>query len=63
MPPLASEPVADEWELHDLTADPEERINLVASEPVVLRELRGVLEQVRDEVRRVPSSASRCDVS
>jgi arylsulfatase A-like enzyme len=59
VPPLASEPVADDWELHDLTADPEERINLVASEPVVLRELRGVLEQVRDEVRRVPSLATR----
>ena len=57
--PFAAEPVDDQWELHDLTADPEERTNLVATRPEVVAELRGVLEQVRDDVRRVPTLASR----
>jgi arylsulfatase A-like enzyme len=57
--PFAAEPVDDQWELHDLTHDPEERTNLVATRPEVVAELRGVLEKVRDDVRRVPTLASR----
>ncbi|HLM16666.1 MAG TPA: hypothetical protein VK549_02515, partial [Acidimicrobiia bacterium] len=45
-----------QWELHNLTADPEERTNLAASAEVaaVLAQLRTALEQTRARVRRTP---------
>jgi hypothetical protein len=59
VPPLAGEPVAEQWELHALDADPEERTNLAGSELAILRELQGVLDDVRACMRRVPSLAAR----
>ncbi len=58
-PPFAGDPVDDEWELYDLTADPEERANLAVAAPDVVTELRSVLEETRARARRVPSLAAR----
>ncbi len=45
-----------EWELHDLTADPEERHNLAGDVGgVPLEELRTVLVDTRNRSRRVPT--------
>jgi arylsulfatase A-like enzyme len=48
--------VASQWELHNLTADPEERTNLAASTEAapVFAQLRTELEQTRERVRRTP---------
>ena len=48
----AAEPV---WELHNLTADPEERHNLAADDPEVASQMQSVLEAERDAKRRIPS--------
>jgi arylsulfatase A-like enzyme len=48
----AAEPL---WELHNLTADPEERHNRAADEPAALSALQSVLEAQRDAKRLVPS--------
>jgi arylsulfatase A-like enzyme len=54
--PVAGEPADAEWELHNLTVDPEERTNLAAraDRAVELAELRGVLERTREAVRLTP---------
>ena len=48
--------VDDEWELHNLTADPEERTNRAAdaAAAVVLAQLRAVLGDTREKMRRTP---------
>jgi choline-sulfatase len=46
--------VDDEWELYDLTNDPEERTNLAAHRGPVFDEANVLLDEVRDRVRRVP---------
>ena len=52
MPP---NPVAEPFfELHNLTADPEERENLTPREPAVLSRLRTVLDDQRDAKRLLP---------
>jgi arylsulfatase A-like enzyme len=54
--PLAPPRVESQWELHNLTVDPEERNNLAAvtDGDVVLSQLQAVLERTRDTVRRTP---------
>ncbi len=42
------------WELHNLTADPEERHNLAPSVPPALAAMQTTLEQERDQKRRLP---------
>jgi arylsulfatase A-like enzyme len=49
----AAEPA---WELHNLTADPEERRNLSQDAGEVMRQMRTVLELQRDAKRLVPDS-------
>lgn len=58
-PPVVPEPVDDEWELYDLAADPEERTNRASSAPEMMARLRGVLDEVREHARRVPSLTAR----
>ena len=52
--PFAPPPAEPAWELHNLTADPEERRNRVADTPDVFRKLQDVLQEQRDLKRRVP---------
>ncbi len=47
----AAEP---EWELHNLTADPEERHNRVNDDPAIASSMRSVLDAERDSKRRIP---------
>ena len=51
----AAEPA---WELHNLTADPEERRNLSQDAGDVISEMRAVLEQQRDAKRLLPESGA-----
>ena len=48
----AAEPV---WEMHNLTADPEERHNRAGDAPDELSQMQSVLDAQRDEKRLVPS--------
>ncbi len=50
--PPAAEPV---FEMHNLTADPEERHNRVADAANELNQLQSILTSQRDEKRLVPS--------
>ena len=43
------------FELHNLTADPEERHNVAGAEPAALATMRGVLDAERDAKRRLPA--------
>ena len=47
----AAEP---EWELHNLTVDPEERHNRASDDPATLSSMRSVLEVERDTKRLIP---------
>jgi arylsulfatase A-like enzyme len=51
-----SSEVADQWELHNLTVDPEERANLIteADAAPVLARLRTLLDDTRSSMRRTP---------
>ncbi len=49
-----SEPLPSQWELYDLTDDPEERHNLSASSDAPFDQLRELLESTREDNRRVP---------
>jgi arylsulfatase A-like enzyme len=51
-----SEPADAEWELHNLTVDPEERANRIgdADAAPVLAQLRTVLDDTRESMRRTP---------
>jgi arylsulfatase A-like enzyme len=57
--PLAPPPADAAWELHNLTADPEERRNRATDAADVFRDLQGVLEEQRDAKRRVPRLRNR----
>jgi arylsulfatase A-like enzyme len=46
-----------EWELHNLTLDPEERHNLVTDAAETTRDMRAILEQQRDQKRLLPTYA------
>jgi arylsulfatase A-like enzyme len=48
------EPVESQWELYDLSADPEERNNLWTTPDVPVTRLLQVLESAREGYRRVP---------
>jgi arylsulfatase A-like enzyme len=52
--PLAAPPAAEQWELHNLTRDPEERDDLAGRAPAPMSELQSILEAQRDEKRRLP---------
>ncbi len=52
--PFAPPAAESDWELHNLTADPEERHNRASDAPDVFGNLQGVLEAQRDAKRRVP---------
>jgi arylsulfatase A-like enzyme len=54
--PFAPPPAESAWELHNLTADPEERRNRAtdADAAEVLRDLRAVLDEQREAKRRLP---------
>ena len=54
--PFAPPPAEAVWELHNLTADPEERRNRAMDPDAadVLRDLQGVLDQQREAKRRLP---------
>jgi hypothetical protein len=54
--PFAPPAVDAQWELHNLTTDPEERTNLavVAAASSIRAQLEAVLERTRDEMRRTP---------
>ncbi len=54
-PPFAGPAAEPLYELHNLTADPEERHNRAADEPSALSTLRSVLDDQRDAKRLVPS--------
>ena len=45
-----------QWELHNLSTDPEERTNLAADAAAtsIRAQLETVLERTRDEMRRTP---------
>jgi hypothetical protein len=59
--PFAPPPAEPAWELHNLTADPEERRNRAtdADAADALRSLQGVLEQQREAKRRLPQMRNR----
>ncbi|HEY5385215.1 MAG TPA: sulfatase-like hydrolase/transferase [Acidimicrobiales bacterium] len=59
--PFAAPPAESAWELHNLTADPEERRNRAADADAadVLRELQGVLDEQRETKRRLPQMRNR----
>jgi arylsulfatase A-like enzyme len=57
--PFAAPPAESAWELHNLTADPEERRNRAADTPDVLRDLQGVLDEQRERKRRLPQLRNR----
>ena len=52
----ATEPADPQWELHNLTVDPEERANRAADADAasVLAQLRTVLDDTRESMRRTP---------
>ncbi len=57
--PFAAPPAEAAWELHNLSADPEERRNRVKDDADVLRDLQGVLDAQRERKRRVPRLRNR----
>lgn len=57
--PFAPPPADSAWELHNLTADPEERRNRARDAPDVFRRLQGILGEQRDAKRRVPQLRNR----
>lgn len=50
--PPAAEP---EWELHNLTTDPDERQNRVSTSPATVSAMQSVLELQRDAKRLIPT--------
>jgi arylsulfatase A-like enzyme len=53
--PDESDATPSEWELHDLTNDPEERRNLADHPSAPIEQLRTILARARAESRRVPN--------
>ena len=57
-PPNARGSGADpDWELHNLTADPEERRDLTEVDPATMAAMRSILEAQRDAKRLLPRHA------
>jgi hypothetical protein len=54
--PPAAEPA---WELHNLTADPEERRNRATDDAPVLADMRDILDEQRERKRRLPQLRNR----
>ena len=54
-PSDGEDPIASQWELHNLTADPEERTNRVATDAAVADRLRAVLDTERATKRLTPT--------
>ncbi len=57
--PFAGEPADAEWELHNLTLDPEERDNRWGKTDAAMAELQRILEDERDAKRLVPRLRNR----
>jgi arylsulfatase A-like enzyme len=57
--PFAPPAVESDWELYNLTADPEERANLAATDPGTLSKLQSVLDATREDQRRLPAHRNR----
>ena len=57
--PFVPTPAEAAWELHNLTADPEERQNRAMDAPDVLRDLQGILDEQRERKRRLPQLRNR----
>jgi arylsulfatase A-like enzyme len=54
-PPAGAGPAAEpQWELHNLTADPEERHNLAGRSDAAERDLRTILDAQREDKRLLP---------
>ena len=53
--PFAPPAAEEQWELHNLTADPEERTDLAAANGTPISELRTLLEKERDNKRLLPT--------
>ncbi len=53
--PFFGPPAEPDWELHNLSVDPEERRNRAHDDPQVLSNMRSVLEAERDVKRRIPA--------
>ncbi len=51
-------PVASQWELHNLTIDPEERTNVVVTDAAVTDRLRALLDAERSTKRLTPTLTS-----
>ncbi|HMF03643.1 MAG TPA: sulfatase-like hydrolase/transferase [Acidimicrobiia bacterium] len=60
--PEAEELAPSEWELHNLTADPEERRNLAGARVAQLGEMRHLLLEARATYRRSPLVTNRAEV-
>ena len=52
--PFQSSAAESDWELHNLTVDPEERHNRAFADPASMSRMRSVLESERDTKRRIP---------
>ncbi len=53
--PFAAPAAESQWELHNLSTDPEERDNRAADAPATLSNMKSVLEAERDTKRLVPT--------
>ena len=52
--PFLGPAAAPDWELHNLTVDPEERHNRALEDPATASTMRSVLDAERDAKRRIP---------
>jgi arylsulfatase A-like enzyme len=57
--PVGGEEIEPQWELHNLTLDPEERVDRAASDVPVTEQLRGVLTTQREAKRLRPRHTNR----
>jgi hypothetical protein len=57
--PFAAPPAEPAWELHNLTADPEERRNRAPDAIDVLGDMQGILDEQRERKRRLPQLRNR----
>jgi arylsulfatase A-like enzyme len=52
--PFLGPAAGPDWELHNLTSDPEERHNRIADDPGAATRMKSVLESERENKRRIP---------
>ena len=57
--PFLGPAAESDWELHNLTVDPEERHNRAFDDPASVSSMKSVLETERDAKRRIPTLAER----